>query len=65
MHINMKIPLSLGLDIKKLSDIVGKEGLSIRIPRIPGYNTEADISKSVDIYSSLGEIDEFNYRCER
>lgn len=50
-------------NIKKLSDIVGKDKLRIRVPNIPGFNTEADVKKSVEIYEKLGEIDVFTYRC--
>lgn len=49
-------------NIERLSSKIGKERLRIRIPRIPGYNSQADVHKSVFLYSGLGEIDVFNYR---
>lgn len=50
-------------NIKKLSEIVGKERLRIRIPRIPDFNTETDVCKSAELYEEYGEIDIFSYRC--
>ena len=49
-------------NVLRLSHKTGKEKLLIRIPKIPNYNAEKDIQKSVKLYSNLGNIDVFNYK---
>lgn len=49
-------------NVLRLSHKTGKEKLLIRIPKIPNYNTEKDIQKSVKLYYNLGNIDVFNYK---
>lgn len=49
-------------NVLRLSHKTGKEKLLIRIPKIPNYNTEKNIQKSVKLYSNLGNIDIFNYK---
>ena len=49
-------------NVLRLSHKTGKEKLLIRIPKIPNYNAEKDIQKSVKLYSNLGNIDFFNYK---
>ena len=48
-------------NISELSKIVGKEKMIIRIPRIPGFNTEADIIRSVEKYKDFGTVEVFDY----
>ena len=49
-------------NVCKLSSSVGSDKLRIRIPEIPGYNTEEDVLTSMEVYSGLGELDVFKYR---
>lgn len=49
-------------NVLRLSHKTDKEKLLIRIPKIPNYNAEKDIQKSVKLYSNLGNIDIFNYK---
>lgn len=49
-------------NVEKLSSIVGKDKLLIRIPQIPDYNTDTDIIISMELYSGFGTIDLVNYR---
>lgn len=44
-----------------LNEAVGKEKIEIRIPRIPEFNNEEDVAKSVEQYKDLGEIEVFDY----
>ena len=44
-----------------LSEIVGKEIIDIRIPRIPEFNNEEDVARSVEKYKNLGNVEVFDY----
>ena len=44
-----------------LSEIVGKEKIDIRIPRIPEFNNEEDVARSVEKYKNLGNVEIFDY----
>lgn len=48
-------------NVRKLSHIIGKDKLLIRIPNIPNYNTEKDVEKSIKLYSQYGNVDVFDY----
>lgn len=45
----------------KLSELVSKDKIVFRIPRIPNYNDDSDVEKSIEFYSKLGKIDCFDY----
>lgn len=51
-------------NIKKLTRIVPKEKIVVRVPLIPGFNTEEDQRRSVDFFSELGldNFDLFTYQ---
>lgn len=49
-------------NICKLSSIIGKDRITIRIPEIPGYNTETNVLSSMEVYDKLGVLDVFRYR---
>lgn len=49
-------------NVCKLSEKVGPEKITIRIPEIPEFNNNEDIKISMDRYSKLGKIDLFQYR---
>ena len=50
-------------NLKKLSSIIGKEKIKVRVPNIPGYNTENDVVRSKEIVEGLaGEVEVFLYR---
>ena len=50
-------------NLKKLSAIVGKEKIKIRIPHIPKYNTDADVERSKLLAEEFaGEIEIFTYK---
>lgn len=49
-------------NITRLSHLIGKDKILIRIPKIPDYNTEENVLASMEIYKNLGEIDLFEYR---
>ncbi|MCI5700299.1 MAG: radical SAM protein [Lachnospiraceae bacterium] len=46
---------------KKLSEMVSREKIHIRIPRIPDYNTEKDVEKSVRLFEKYGRTEVFSY----
>lgn len=50
-------------NLEKMSSIVSIEKICIRVPRIPGYNTEQDITNSVAKLQALGytNIEIFDY----
>lgn len=55
----------LALDnIKKLSALIAPERIIVRIPLIPGFNTEEHQKKSVEFFSGLGlhQFDLFTYQ---
>ena len=50
-------------NLKKLSAIVGKEKIKVRIPYIPRYNTEEDVENSrLAVEEFAGEIEIFTYQ---
>lgn len=50
-------------NLKKLSAIVGKEKIKVRIPHIPRYNTDEDVEKSrLAVKEFAGEIEIFTYQ---
>lgn len=51
-------------NLSKLLETVGSERIMVRVPRIPNYNTEKDVEKSVSFLSSMGvkNIDVFSYK---
>lgn len=46
---------------KKLSERVPRQKIHIRIPHIPGYNTEEDVNRSIEFYRENGKIEVFRY----
>lgn len=49
-------------NVKRLYKNIGPEKIRIRIPLIHGFNTQADVEKSVEKYKGLGEIEVFSYK---
>lgn len=51
-------------NLKKLADLIGPERIVLRLPLIPGYNTEADREASYALLTKLGiqQFDRFTYR---
>lgn len=51
-------------NLKKLVDLTGPDRLTLRLPLIPGYNTEADRDASHALLTQLGirHFDRFTYR---
>lgn len=51
-------------NVKRISQIVSPERIVMRIPLIPGFNTEADQQKSKALFSQMGltQFDLFTYR---
>lgn len=49
-------------NVMRLHEKIGKERITIRIPEIPGYNTEENVIESMEIYSGIGTLDIFKYR---
>lgn len=45
----------------KLAKYVSRDRITFRIPRIPNYNSETDIKKSVSYFEKLGETECFDY----
>ena len=48
-------------NVRKLSNIIEKEKIIIRIPYIPGYNTDSDVLKTQETYSKYGIPEIFTY----
>ena len=50
-------------NLQMLSSIIGKEKIRVRVPNIPGYNTEEDVGRSKEMVEELvGEVEVFSYR---
>ncbi len=47
-----------------LLSLVGTDRITVRVPRIPGFNTEADTERSVELLSAMGikHFDRFTYK---
>ena len=54
-------------NLRTLISLVGAERVVVRVPLIPGYNTEDDREKSRSLLTSLGvtQFDFFTYKTER
>lgn len=54
-------------NLEKLLSAVGPERIVLRLPLIPGYNTEADRQKSRELLSNMGitRFDLFTYRTDK
>lgn len=54
-------------NLRTLISLVGAERVVVRVPLIPGYNTESDREKSRALLTSLGvtQFDFFTYKTER
>ena len=50
-------------NLRWLSEHVNPEKLTIRLPHIPNYNTQADIAKSQELLEAMGfnDFDRFEY----
>ena len=57
---DVTIPLK---NLKRLIDLCGSERITVRLPLIPGYNTDADRDKSEELLSDMGvtRFDRFEY----
>lgn len=51
-------------NLQKLAALIGPDRLTLRLPLIPGYNTETDREASLSLLSQLGirHFDRFTYR---
>jgi len=51
-------------NLRRLASILPHERITVRIPLIPGYNTDADRDRSQALYESMGltHFDRFTYR---
>ena len=51
-------------NLRRLLSLVGPEHVTVRVPLIPGFNTEADTDRTADRLADLGvtRIDRFTYR---
>ena len=54
-------------NLEKLLSVVGPERIVLRLPLIPGYNTESDRQKSRELLSAMGitRFDLFTYRTDK
>ncbi len=51
-------------NLKRLAELIPPERITVRIPRIPAYNTDADCDRSQALYEGFGlkNFDRFDYR---
>lgn len=54
-------------NLRKLSELIGPQRIVVRLPLIPGFNTEEHRQKSHTLLTSMGveQFDLFSYRVER
>ena len=54
-------------NLRALLSLVGADRVTVRVPRIPGYNTEADVEASVAELRAMGveHLDVFHYKMPR
>ena len=54
-------------NLKTLLSLVSSDRVTVRVPRIPGFNTEADVEASVDELKAMGveHVDVFSYKMPR
>jgi pyruvate formate lyase activating enzyme len=54
-------------NLRALLALVSPERVTVRVPRIPGYNTEADVAASVAELRAMGveHLDVFHYKMPR
>jgi pyruvate formate lyase activating enzyme len=53
-------------NLRRLVDLIGNERVIVRLPRIPDYNTDADVDASEALLRSYGvsRFDRFVYKTE-
>ena len=47
-------------NLKLLLSLIGPDRITVRVPKIPNYNTEEDIAKSKDLLLKMGIVN-FNF----